>query len=221
MKHFGYESYSRWFVRIFFCKFYSEFKCAVFKRCVMWTVIENNTNFNHSNTFNSKICRSSLEPLYSPVLVENVTVIVFVSSCEIWKEEWHPDLGLERWLRVSCDRKVRSNCFRVAQNDQSHMLSWLDLALPGTSIAVVTVEVILSHFRDKPLKYGLVTSLLQNLEVPAQISELSGHFNWWQGCWEKSMQKWNVGCIQISSQTVQSFVVYMKACFIGMKQHYG
>ena len=41
MKHFGYESYSRWFVRIFFCKLYSKFKCAVFKRCVMWTVIEN------------------------------------------------------------------------------------------------------------------------------------------------------------------------------------
>ena len=35
------------------------------------------------------------------------------------------------------------------------------------------------------------------------------------------MQKWNMGCIQTSSQTMLSFVVYMKACFIGMKQHYG
>ena len=179
------------------------------------------TNLNHSNTFNNKICRSSSKPLYRLVFLRMLLSLFLFLYMKFGRN----NDTLTSWLGF---RKMAQGVLRQKGSIEwfpscpkwsiSYMLSWLDLDLPGTCVAA---EVILPHFRVRPLKCVVVSSLCLNLEVSGQISELTGHVNWWQGCWEKSMQKWNKGCIQISSQTMLSFVVCMKAYFIGMKPHYG
>ena len=204
MKHFGYESYSRWFVRIFFCKFYSKFKCAVFKRCVMWTVIENTQIW---------ITQIHLTVKFAVALKKNpFTAWCFLRMLLSLSLFLYVKFGRKTpWLGF---RKIPQGVFPTERFDRTvsklskwsiSMLSWLDLDLQGTCVAP---EVILQHFQVRPLQYIMCRGIIFAWESRGPSSYLGA--NWalqlvTKICWEKIHVKMEY---RVNTNFIADFAVF-------------